>query len=50
VATLGRVDENGGMVDAVLSTLLRAKGLSGVDITTPQVRFESAPRVRHQTL
>lgn len=42
VATLGRVDEDGGTVDAVLSTLLRAKGRSGVDITTPQVRFESA--------
>ena len=38
VATLGRVDEDGGTVDAVLSTLLRAKGRSGVDITTPQVR------------
>lgn len=42
VATLGRVDEDGGTVDAVLSTLLRAKGRSGVDIATPQVRFESA--------
>lgn len=42
VATLGRVDEDGGTVDAVLRTLLRAKGRSGVDITTPQVRFESA--------
>ncbi|MFW9615435.1 MAG: IS1634 family transposase, partial [Aquabacterium sp.] len=42
VATLGRVDEDGGTVDSVLSTLLRAKGRSGVDITTPQVRFESA--------
>jgi transposase len=41
VATLGRVDENGGQVDAVLSSLLRAKGRS-VDISTPQVRFESA--------
>src|SRR3989442_518975 len=34
VATLGRVDEDGGTVDAVLSTLLRAKGRSGVDIAT----------------
>ena len=42
VLTLGRVDESGGTLDAVLSTLLRAKGRSGVDITTPQVRFESA--------
>ena len=33
VATLGRVDEDGGTVDAVLRTLLRAKGRSGVDIT-----------------
>jgi transposase len=41
LATLGRVDENGGQVDAVLSALLRAKGRRA-DICTPQVRFESA--------
>jgi hypothetical protein len=41
ITTLGRVDENGGQVDAVLSALLRAKGRSA-DISTPQVRFESA--------
>ena len=29
VATLGRVDEDGGTIDTVLSTLLRAKGRSG---------------------
>jgi transposase len=41
ITTLGRVDENGGQVDAVLSALLRAKGRSA-DISTPQVHFESA--------
>jgi transposase len=41
IATLGRIDENGGQVDAVLSALLRAKGRLA-DISTPQVRFESA--------
>ena len=41
VATLGRVDENGGQLDAVLSTLLRAKGRSA-DVATPQIKFESA--------
>jgi transposase len=41
ITTLGRVDENGGQVDAVVSALLRAKGRSA-DISTPQVRFESA--------
>jgi transposase len=41
ITTLGRVDENGGQVDAVLSTLLRAKGRSA-DVATPQIRFESA--------
>ena len=41
VTTLGRVDENGGQLDAVLSSLLRAKGRSG-DVATPQIKFESA--------
>jgi hypothetical protein len=41
IATLGRVDENGGQLDAVLATLLRAKGRSA-DVATPQIRFESA--------
>ncbi|TDM05646.1 MAG: IS1634 family transposase [Ideonella sp. MAG2] len=42
VATLGRLDEEGGPLDALLNGLLRAKGrpLDGVD--APQVRFESA--------
>ena len=44
ITTLGRVDENGGQVDAVLSTLLRAKGRSA-DVATPQIRFESALRL-----
>jgi len=42
LATLGRVDENGGQVDAVLSALLRAKGRGNTEISAPQVRFESA--------
>ncbi len=41
IATLGRVDERSGQVDAVLSTLLRAKGHSA-DAATPQIKFESA--------
>jgi hypothetical protein len=41
VTTLGRVDENGGQVDALLSTLLRAKGHSA-EVATPQIKFESA--------
>ena len=40
ITTLGRVDENGGQVDALLSTLLRAKGHSA-EVTTPQIKFES---------
>lgn len=42
LATLGRVDESGGQVDALLGGLLRAKGRSLDDTSTPQVRFESA--------
>lgn len=41
ITTLGRVDENDGQVDAVLSTLLCARGRS-TDVATPQIRFESA--------
>ena len=41
ITTLGRIDESGGQVDAVLSTLLRAKGHSA-DMSTPQIKFESA--------
>ena len=40
--TLGRVDENNGQVDKILQTLLKARGLGGVDTATPQVQFESA--------
>jgi len=42
VATLGRVDEAGGQVDALLNGLLRAKGRPVPSGTAPQVRFESA--------
>jgi transposase len=41
ITSLGRVDENGGQLDAVLAALLRAKGRCA-DVATPQVRFESA--------
>jgi hypothetical protein len=41
ITTLGRVDENGGQVDAVLNTLLRAKG-HAADVASPQIKFESA--------
>ena len=40
--TLGRVDENGGQVDSLLQSLLKARGLGPRDTATPQVRFESA--------
>jgi len=40
--TLGRVDENGGQVDNLLQSLLKARGLGPHDTATPQVRFESA--------
>lgn len=40
--TLGRVDENGGQVDKLLHSLLKARGHSPRDTATPQVRFESA--------
>jgi transposase len=42
LATLGRVDENGGPVDKLLASLLKARGHGPRDTATPQVRFESA--------
>ena len=42
LATLGRIDEAGGQVDSLLGGLLRAKGRSFDDTSSPQVRFESA--------
>ena len=42
VATIGRIDETGGQVDALLAGLLRAKGRPAADSAAPQVRFESA--------
>lgn len=42
VATIGRVDESGGQVDALLNGLLRSKGRLPSDASAPQVRFESA--------
>lgn len=42
IATLGRVDENGGQVDKLLASLLKARGHGPRDTSSPQVRFESA--------
>ncbi len=42
LATLGRIDESGGQVDAVLDALLRAKGRTRGECAASQVRFESA--------
>jgi transposase len=42
LATLGRVDEPNGQVDALLKGLLKAKGRSPAEANAPQVRFESA--------
>ena len=42
LATLGRIDEAGGQVDALLESLLRAKGRPGSLASPPQVQFESA--------
>jgi len=42
VATLGRVDERDGQVDALLNGLLRAKGRPTAAGGDPQLRFESA--------
>ena len=42
VATLGRLDESGGPLDALLNGLLRVKGRPAGSVDVPQVRFESA--------
>ena len=42
LATLGRLDEPGGQLDAVIDALVRAKGRDPGDLAAPQVRFESA--------
>ena len=42
LATLGRIDEAGGQVDALLQGLLRAKGRPAALASPPQVQFESA--------
>ena len=42
LATLGRIDEAGGQVDALLQGLLRAKGRPTSLACPPQVQFESA--------
>jgi hypothetical protein len=42
VAMLGRLDEEGGPLDALLNGLLRAKGRPVDGVDAPQVRFESA--------
>ena len=42
LATLGRVDQAGGQVDALLQGLLRAKGQPTALAASPQVQFESA--------
>jgi hypothetical protein len=42
VATLGRLDEPGGPLDALLDGLLRAKGRPVASAGDPQLRFESA--------
>lgn len=42
IATLGRVDECGGQLDALLAGLLRAKGRPTGEGGAPQIRFESA--------
>jgi hypothetical protein len=39
---LGRVDEHGGQVDALLNGLLRSKGRRVSAGAAPQLRFESA--------
>jgi transposase len=40
--TLGRIDENGGSVDKILQSLLKARGRDPATSASPQVRFESA--------
>ena len=42
ISTLGRLDEVGGQVDALLKGLLRAKGMPASMADTPQIAFESA--------
>lgn len=42
VSTLGRLDEAGGQVDALLKGLLRAKGMPASMAEPPQLAFESA--------
>ena len=42
VTTIGRVDDTGGAVDAMLKGLLRAKGMPASTADAPQVAFESA--------
>ena len=42
LATLGRIDESGGQVDAVLSALLRAKGRGDEGFAAPRITFESS--------
>ena len=42
VSTLGRLDEVGGQVDALLKGLLRAKGMPASMADAPQLAFESA--------
>lgn len=42
LATLGRIDENGGQLDKLLGALLRARGRPAGEGAAPQVRFESA--------
>ena len=42
LASLGRIDEVGGQVDALLQGLLRAKGRPAALASPPQVQFESA--------
>ena len=42
VATLGRLDEQGGPVDALLGGLLRVRGRPAGEVDAPQLRFESA--------
>jgi transposase len=39
---LGRVDENGGQVDKLVQSLLKARGHGPQDTSVPQVQFESA--------
>ena len=42
IMTLGRVDEDGGPVDRLLQSLLKARGLAANSTAAPDVRFESS--------